>query len=147
MPSQDRIEKVAENLSEEDAFALEKLLILQWGRKVDGGVLHNISEGGDQPPSQKGKKKSAETRAKMGEASRRRWADAEMRERMCSSMRQSAAKRDRSTYKPGQERIYHTKEELAAGRKRARAERMKRPGYREMINAKQRAAYRRRMAA
>jgi hypothetical protein len=45
-----RIIILKDNLLEEDAFNLEKLLINFWGRKCDGGVLLNISPGGSAPP-------------------------------------------------------------------------------------------------
>jgi len=40
-----------ENLSEEDALIQEKILIEKYGRKINGGILCNILEGGTQPPS------------------------------------------------------------------------------------------------
>lgn len=43
------------NLLESEAFEQEKLLIEQYGKKMDGGILFNINDGGVQPPSQKGK--------------------------------------------------------------------------------------------
>ncbi len=44
----DRIVKVKENLSEEESFELEKLLIKFWGRKDNNtGILHNLTDGGD----------------------------------------------------------------------------------------------------
>ena len=48
-----RITKIKENLSEGDALELERLLIKQWGRKCEGGVLLNQQEGGTQPPRKK----------------------------------------------------------------------------------------------
>lgn len=49
-----RIQKIAENLTEQEALELEEKLILFYGRKeVDGGVLLNIQEGGTQPPPKK----------------------------------------------------------------------------------------------
>jgi hypothetical protein len=38
--------KIKEHLTEEEAFELERTLILFYGRKCDGGILHNFSEGG-----------------------------------------------------------------------------------------------------
>lgn len=55
-PSRDRISIVKDGMTEEDALELEKVLILMWGRKVDGGVLNNQTEGGNQPPAPRGKK-------------------------------------------------------------------------------------------
>lgn len=40
-----------ENLSEKDALIQEKILIEKYGRKINGGLLCNILEGGNQPPS------------------------------------------------------------------------------------------------
>lgn len=42
--------KLEENLSEVDAYSLEKSLIDEIGRSCNGGVLTNISEGGENPP-------------------------------------------------------------------------------------------------
>ena len=47
VPPKSRRVKVAENLTEQDALELEAKMILMWGRKCDGGVLLNKSEGGD----------------------------------------------------------------------------------------------------
>lgn len=46
-----RIIIIKNNLLEEDAFNLEKVLINFWGRKCDGGILLNISLGGSAPPA------------------------------------------------------------------------------------------------
>jgi predicted DNA-binding protein (UPF0251 family) len=45
-----RIIIIKDNLLEEDAFNLEKVLINFWGRKGEGGILLNISPGGSAPP-------------------------------------------------------------------------------------------------
>jgi len=45
-----RIVILKNNLLEEDAFTLEKVLVNFWGRKCDGGILLNISPGGSAPP-------------------------------------------------------------------------------------------------
>lgn len=48
--------------SEDEAFVAEKFLISYYGRKnLATGPLHNELEGGQQPPSQKGAKRSRET--------------------------------------------------------------------------------------
>ena len=41
-----RIVILQENMSQEEAYIQEKILIEKYGRKVDGGILHNILEGG-----------------------------------------------------------------------------------------------------
>lgn len=41
-----RVTILESNLSESDAYTLEKQYIQMWGRKVDGGILRNITEGG-----------------------------------------------------------------------------------------------------
>lgn len=54
------------NLSEIGALALERFYIKWYGKKDDGtGILRNLSDGGDVPPSQKGVKRSDETRLKI----------------------------------------------------------------------------------
>ena len=67
----DRIRKVFHTDSEKEALAVERTLIKFYGRKVDGGILHNISEGGNQPPSHKGVKKTEAHKKLIGEASKR----------------------------------------------------------------------------
>ena len=48
IPPINRIQFIQENMSEEDAYALEKDLILKYGRKNDGsGILRNSTIGGD----------------------------------------------------------------------------------------------------
>ena len=48
MPSDStRRVKLKEGLTEEDALALEVTLIKFWGRKSEGGVLYNLTEGGE----------------------------------------------------------------------------------------------------
>lgn len=42
---------IIDNLSEEDALKEESILIEKYGRKINGGVLCNLLEGGTQPPS------------------------------------------------------------------------------------------------
>jgi hypothetical protein len=44
-----RIVKIKEGLSEEESYELEKVLIKLWGRKDQGGILHNYSDGGSGP--------------------------------------------------------------------------------------------------
>jgi len=83
--------------SEQEALELEKTLIKQWGREDIGtGCLLNLTDGGDQPPSRKGKKMpatylNAEERQRRSEAAKKRWANPEFRKRcsiaVASSMR------------------------------------------------------------
>jgi len=91
-----RIVIVRDDLTEDDALALEKILIKMWGRRCDGGVLRNLQEGGSQPPSSKGKKRSEETRRRMSEANRRRWADPEYKARTAAKMKEAWKSRDKT---------------------------------------------------
>jgi hypothetical protein len=54
--SKDFVVLLEENLTEEEAFQQESILIEQYGKKIDGGMLFNVNNGGLQPPSQKGKR-------------------------------------------------------------------------------------------
>lgn len=64
-PSNDRIEIVKENLTEQEAFDLEIELIAKYGRKDLGtGILRNKTDGGD------GATPSLETRQKISDANK-----------------------------------------------------------------------------
>ena len=77
-PADEFILIVKDNLTEAAAFALEVELIAKHGRKCDGGILVNKCLGGPgakgfkhppgRPSSMKGKKHSAEAKAKMAKA-------------------------------------------------------------------------------
>lgn len=54
-----------DNLTEEQAFSLEKDLISYYGRKGDGGVLRNLTDGGE---GVTGHSHSEETRARMSKS-------------------------------------------------------------------------------
>jgi hypothetical protein len=57
---------IQDHPSEQDALAAEIFLIAYYGRKDIGtGILRNLTDGGENPPSSKGKHASAATRAKM----------------------------------------------------------------------------------
>lgn len=92
-----RIVKVAENLSEEDAFALEKTLILFYGKKIDGGILNNFSDGG-RGGNNKFTPASEEHRKKTSIASLRMWQSLSPEERSERNKR-GAKKRDWQKYK------------------------------------------------
>ncbi len=70
-PPAHRIRKVFHTDSEEEALLVEATLIRFYGRKCEGGILHNISEGGNQPPNMKGIPKTEKHKKLMAEASRR----------------------------------------------------------------------------
>lgn len=55
---------------ERACLQVEQTLIQSYGRTCEGGPLCNIMEGGNQPPSWKGKKHSKATREKMSKVSR-----------------------------------------------------------------------------
>mgnify|MGYP000256469045 CR=1 FL=1 len=61
---------VEENLTEEEAFNKEIELIQKYGKKIEGGLLFNVNDGGYQPPNQRGKtwKLSEDTKKKIKES-------------------------------------------------------------------------------
>ncbi len=64
-----RVVFLEKNLSEVGALALERRYIEWFGRKDNNtGILRNLTDGGDMPPSRKGAIISAETRAKQSAA-------------------------------------------------------------------------------
>jgi hypothetical protein len=61
-----KIVYLVENLTEEDALIKEKEIIKKYGRKIDGGILVNISEGGEKGyAAMKGKNHTEESKNKM----------------------------------------------------------------------------------
>jgi hypothetical protein len=55
-PPKNRILILKRNLTEEEAYKHEVYMIHHYGRKLEGGLLHNINLGGEQTPNHKGKK-------------------------------------------------------------------------------------------
>jgi len=84
---------IQEHLSEGEAFEAEKFLIAYYGRKANGGLLKNLTDGGEgvagllmsteSKKKMSGRKKnrtlSTEHRAKLADAQRRRWQSVEAR--------------------------------------------------------------------
>ena len=63
-----RIIFLKQNLSEKEAFKHEIYIIAVFGRiDLGTGILHNKTDGGDNPPSWKGKTHSSETRKKLSQ--------------------------------------------------------------------------------
>jgi len=62
-----RIVFLSENITEEEALAEERRIISHYGRKISGGILVNISEGGEIRGRPAGWKHDTETRKKMSE--------------------------------------------------------------------------------
>ena len=74
-----RVRILKDNLTEQEAFELEKLYILMFGRKDnETGILRNKTDGGD---GASGAVRSAETRKKMSEAQKGRIVPREVAER------------------------------------------------------------------
>jgi hypothetical protein len=74
-----RVRILKDNITEQEAFEVEKLYILMFGRKDNGtGILRNKTDGGEGPS---GAVRSAETRRKMSEAQKGRIVPREVAER------------------------------------------------------------------
>lgn len=69
VPPRERIQLLAVGLTDQGALALERDLILFWGRKDNGsGVLRNLTNGGEHGTT--GMKHTAEARARMSAAAK-----------------------------------------------------------------------------
>ena len=76
---ENRILFLKRHLTEEQAFIHEKYMIAVLGKKVDGGLLHNITDGGEGPS---GLKHSSETKRRIGDAKRGRSLSEEHKEKL-----------------------------------------------------------------
>lgn len=69
IPSKEKIVILLDNLTEEYALEKEKEFISIYGRKIDGGILINVTEGGEKGfACMKGKKHTEESKKKMSES-------------------------------------------------------------------------------
>ena len=80
-----RIVKIAENLTEEDAFSLEKSQIKEYGRIDNGtGCLRNLTDGGEGPS---GYKFTEEQCAKNSAARKKYWENTESRAKQSAAQK------------------------------------------------------------
>ena len=68
VPPKNRIIILKRNLSEKDAYRHETYMISVFGRKSDGGILLNVSDGGGDPPCWTGKKHKEISKQKISAA-------------------------------------------------------------------------------
>lgn len=79
------VERLHENLTEAQAFEIERQLIVEYGRlNLKTGTLANLTDGGE---GASGTIVGAATRLKVSETSRSRWADNDYRERVAQTQR------------------------------------------------------------
>jgi len=71
-PKRDRILKLKTGLTEEEAYKHEIYMISLYGRKRDGGILHNVQTGGQ---GANGRVVSEEEKKDKSEMMKRRWKD------------------------------------------------------------------------
>lgn len=80
------VERLHENLTEEQAFSIERQLIAESGRiNLNTGTLANLTDGGE---GSSGTVVGEATRLKVGKASRSRWADDSYRNRLSQVQRE-----------------------------------------------------------
>lgn len=80
--SEMRHEIVARGLTESEAFTLERQLIAKFGRRIHGGTLVNMTDGGE---GVSGLVHSDETKLRNGQLSLQMWANPENRERIIAA--------------------------------------------------------------
>ena len=99
-----RIIFLKQNLTEEEAFQHEKYMIAVFGRKCDGGILHNKSIGGEGPS---GRALSEETREKLRIASTGRTHTDKARAKM------SESHKGENNYNYGKPRTQEVKDKIS----------------------------------
>jgi hypothetical protein len=88
--------------SEEEAFEAEKFLIAHYGRiDLSTGCLRNLTDGGENPPSWKGRKRTKENCEKVGNANRGKIVSAETRLKQSVSAKNRTDSRGRSGFPKG----------------------------------------------
>ena len=127
-----RIVKLKTNLTEEEAFEFEKLMILFWGRKDNGtGILHNKTDGGEGPSGfivneehmkklhqgNIGRKRSEEGKANISRLAKERWKNPEFRARAQKNMKGINKKKDVIHSKEYREKMSRKMKEVWAKKK------------------------------
>jgi hypothetical protein len=131
-----RIVIQAKELSEEDAFTLEKELIAKYGRKdIETGILRNRTDGGDGPA---GRVHTQESKNKMSVVQKKLWSNltSEFKVRHSLATKKAMAKPEIKNKLSSKMEEIRTRPEYKARQSLAHKEKWKDPEYRDDMSVK-----------